>query len=149
MRRSRFPGRNKHELLFDEFNQTYFASKLPKYRVEEVEDLWAVTWSRGHLNRKQKLIRLQVDTKRRMTEALLHEMVHAASNDYHGALWQQEMNRLHTAGAPVELEPEFNEPSPAAQDPRLKAVDDFLKRQKSKKKRPTRAASSAKAKSRK
>ena len=145
MRRSQFPGRNKHELLFDEFNQAYFASKLPKYRVQEVEDLWAVTWSRGHLNRKQRLIRLQVDSKRRMIGALLHEMVHAASNDYHGPRWRQVMNRLHMQGAPVEWEAEVAEPSPQEQDPRLKAVDDFLRKQKSKEKRPSRASTSARA----
>ncbi len=146
MRRSRFPGRNKHELLFDEFNQAYFESKLPKYRVEEVEDLWAVTWSRGHLNRKQKLIRLQVDSKKRMIGALLHEMVHAASNDFHGPRWRKVMDRIYNQGAPVDWEAEITESSPALQDPRLKAVEDFVKKQKSRKKRQPRAVPAAKAK---
>jgi hypothetical protein len=56
---------------------------------------------RRRIDRRTKTIMLARQNEPEMAAFLLHEMAHAATNDYHGRKWRQEMERLKAAGAPV------------------------------------------------
>src|SRR5262249_17419265 len=89
--------------VFDEFNSTYFEGKLPTYRIKisgRINRRDSVG-ANGYINRKSRTIYLQRDDNRNMRHALLHEMAHVATNDYHGKKFRNEMLRLAEDGAPI------------------------------------------------
>jgi hypothetical protein len=87
------------QALFHDFNQRYFDGKLPRYRVEVVEQLGVLV--AGQIEKKQRCILLLASALEPLA-TLLHEMAHAATNKFHGTQWQAEMRRLAKAGAPVD-----------------------------------------------
>ena len=103
MKTGRQAGRrkpNRLTKLFDDFNAQYFDGALDRYRVEVTDGITRRGES-GKVYSRQRLIRIHRGSEAEMVATLLHEMAHAATNDYHGALWQQEMVRLRDLGAPV------------------------------------------------
>ena len=91
--------------LFHAFNARYFGNRLPPYRV-------LFRWNRagpdvveeGCCYRKRRLILLCPGMRRSRREVsfmLLHEMVHAATGDYHGGRFWREFKRLAEEGAPL------------------------------------------------
>jgi SprT-like family len=83
---------------FREMNQRYFAGRLPSYQVIVTSHL---RHADGRIARRSRRIYLRPAPADMLLEALLHEMAHAATNDYHGPRWQAEMHRLQQLGAPV------------------------------------------------
>jgi hypothetical protein len=85
--------------LYKKFNAKYFGNRLPHYRVVLVNRITNLGED-GHLNRKQRLIRIQKGLSRNETiSTLLHEMVHAATTEVHGKPFIRELRRLRGAGA--------------------------------------------------
>ena len=93
----------KYRALFKRFNEEYFDGKLPRYRIQVVNSISSKLHPLGHCNRRRRLIRIREAEEGSMIETLIHEMAHAATNDNHGPIWKEEMNRLHTVGAPIDL----------------------------------------------
>jgi hypothetical protein len=94
----------KYQALFHEFNQRYFDSNLPHYRVRVVDYITKVG-EKGRINRKSRLIRLAAGSEESETIAtLVHEMAHAATNDRHASRFMAEMHRLLSSGAPITYE---------------------------------------------
>ena len=93
---------------FDELNRRYFSNKLPHYTIQIVA-VYDETFHPppgslylgGCIIRKARIIKLLLDSEETMEANLLHEMAHAATNDYHGPKWRDEMRRLRLARAPV------------------------------------------------
>jgi SprT-like family protein len=90
--------------LFNQFNREFFDGALSGYRVVVCDlherGLWA-----GEHSRKEQTIYIHSKLEgRALDRTLLHEMAHANSNDYHGAKWLQEMDRLAQLGADTEYE---------------------------------------------
>src|SRR5262249_2596244 len=95
------------ERVFGEFNSTYFDGKLPAYRIKITGRISRrdSVGAHGYIDRKSRTIHLLRDDNRNMRHALLHEMAHAATNDYHGKKFRNEMLQLAKDGAPIpELE---------------------------------------------
>jgi hypothetical protein len=96
-----------YQALFEEFNTRYFAGRLPLYHVRVVPDLHG--GHDGEVKRKQRVIRLKKRPEAVMISLLLHEMAHAATNNFHARKWLEEMGRLKQEGAPInkeDLEPD-------------------------------------------
>ena len=55
-----------------------------------------------HLRKRRLIMLRRWDDAPLMTGTLVHEMAHAATNDWHGPRWAAEMERLRQAGAPVQ-----------------------------------------------
>jgi hypothetical protein len=92
---------SSYQALFEEFNQQYFAGRLPHYRVVVVPSITRLG-EQGRILRRRRLIELQIlSPQEEMVATLLHEMAHAATNDHHAARWQEEMYRLQHLGAPI------------------------------------------------
>ena len=104
--------------LFDDFNTCYFDGRLPSYRVRVLARIGGLCHA-GQIDRRERNIDLlnNGDTKM-MIATLLHEMAHAAANDYHGARWRGELARLQALGAPIH---------PADLDPRLPITKAFVR----------------------
>jgi hypothetical protein len=108
-----------YQRMFERFNARYFAGRLPDYKIRVVYDVWY--WETERLGypkehpafydvigsidfpSRQILIRFlgQHAIGCTMTECLLHEMGHAATDGGHGDNWLAEMKRLKGLGAPV------------------------------------------------
>lgn len=91
--------------LFSDFNSRYFGGRLPRYRVCFREVIAGLTNEHfGRHNRNRRTIFLfsgiRYD-KHVVAEMLLHEMIHAATGDYHGGRFWRECKRLLDAGAPL------------------------------------------------
>jgi len=100
-----------YQALFATYNQQYFAGRLPAYRVVVVSQITSMGED-GDCNRKLRRIRLRRDTKDNMIATLLHEMAHAATNEFHGPRWRQEIQHLVAAGAPLPPEEATLAPKP-------------------------------------
>jgi hypothetical protein len=92
-------------MTFDDLNQRYFKGRLPRYRVRLVSAIpqpsgdIGITW--GQIDRRRKTITLRRAPAAELCENLLHEMAHAATNEWHGPKWLAEMKRLQALGAPI------------------------------------------------
>ena len=88
---------------FAQFNQQYFAGRLPPYQVRKAAASRAekAGWLAHHYPRR-RLIEIRHDlTQKDAIGLLLHEMAHAASVGSHGLVWKSEMTRLLGLGAPL------------------------------------------------
>jgi hypothetical protein len=85
---------------FDELNQRYWSGRIPQYKVRVVKRIDASEPS-GLIQRRDRTIWIRRDEHQVMVQYLVHEMCHAATNDYHGPKFQTEIRRLHNLGAPV------------------------------------------------
>jgi hypothetical protein len=86
------------QALFNQFNDRYFSGRLPSYRICVVDRITKKGESGWHYVRTKR-IKIRFANHELMTETLLHEMAHAASNDFHGPLWKKVMRRLQELGA--------------------------------------------------
>jgi hypothetical protein len=98
-----------HSHLFQELNQRYFAGRLPHYQVIRAPHLCHAT---GKIARRSRRIYLQPLPPDLFLGILLHEMAHAATNDYHGPAWRAEMHRIQALGAPVDDPDKYAERMP-------------------------------------
>lgn len=97
----------RYQAMFGEFNQRYFAGRLPPYQVYVVPDLHG--GHDGEVRRKFRAIHLKKRPEATMIPILLHEMAHVATNNFHARKWLEEMERLKQEGAPIneeDLEPD-------------------------------------------
>ena len=96
-------------MLFDDFNQKYFAGALDRYQVHVVFDLHIFadepidggSVSSGLIRFNERRIYIRYRDIEAMRETLIHEMAHAATSGDHDEVWLNEMIRLNHAGAPV------------------------------------------------
>lgn len=102
---------NKFQDLFFRFNNDYFGSKLPHYRIQVVDYVSRRNPNmRGKIYRRQRLIRLTAAGEEFMISILLHEMAHAANKtDGHGKKFLEILKNLKQVGAPT-MEGEFPDP---------------------------------------
>jgi SprT-like family len=85
------------EVLFDCYNREYFSGRLPAYRIDR-----SGKYIGGRCDRGRRLIFLPPESDiDDISELLMHEMCHAASNGAHGPAWLSEMRRVRALGAPV------------------------------------------------
>lgn len=114
---SEIPGvSSSFQVLFDDFNQTYFSGALDRYQVHVVFDLhifadepipfgddpiYGGFVSSGLIRFNERRIYIRYTDIEAMQEMLIHEMAHAATSGEHDEVWLNEMIRLHRAGAPV------------------------------------------------
>lgn len=89
-------------VLFHTYNEQFFSGRLPAYRVRVVHSMPGLI--AGETLRKKRLIRLKDGVEKEMQALLLHEMAHAATNQFHAGKWLAEMKRLQELGA--EIRPE-------------------------------------------
>jgi hypothetical protein len=91
---------------FAAFNSRYFGGHLPHYSVAVRDRIRArgaeAIDPDGWHDRRERRILLRRSDKASMEMTLLHEMVHAATNDFHGPLWRRELARVRALGAPAE-----------------------------------------------
>jgi hypothetical protein len=89
--------------LFRQFNEQYFASRLPQYSVRVFYDVDSVDGT-GCVWSSMKVIRLRVTGDERWMIANLLKLMAAVSANFNEAQRRNEMGRLRELGAPVETE---------------------------------------------
>jgi hypothetical protein len=105
----------RYQAFFEDFNQRFFNGKLPHYQIQLVSDVLGLLRTRSGeripfdcdraIYRRERIINLNAKlSQEELTSTLIHEMAHARTNDYHGLLWQKEMERLILMGAPVDAD---------------------------------------------
>ena len=130
----------RYQQLFHDFNDRYFAGRLPDYRVRVVRQMscqhqGSLHHFDGECRRRERAITLAgqtvlggarlTHTEEDMRQILIHEMAHAATNDYHGLKWRGEMRRLAQLGAPVQAD-DLGKPMTPSQKWLESAFDDTL-----------------------
>ena len=88
--------------LFDRLNQGFFAGRLPRYRVSVRSRVPGLDGGGIHLRQRRLIVIRRWDDECLMMGTLVHEMAHAASNDWHGPRWRAVMDRLQEAGTPIQ-----------------------------------------------
>jgi hypothetical protein len=88
----------RFDKLFQAFNNRYFDSKLPKYRVEV---RYAVRTDRSSIDWRGQAIRIPVSSEPLMVARLLAGMARIATRGTNPTTYQKELFRLHEAGAPL------------------------------------------------
>jgi hypothetical protein len=109
-----------YQQMFDTFNARYFSGRLPDYKILVVYDVWHWEIERcgyppfippaaeafGFIDfpARQIFLRFLANYKSglQMSQSLIHEMAHAATDGDHGDAWRAEMVRLKELGAPVD-----------------------------------------------
>ena len=99
---------SQYQHHFDHFNQQYFASKLPTYRISLHDPLIVPgvpaemsKYIAGYCDKKRRRIFLEAFPFPKAEGILLHEMAHVATNVHHGPRFRQEMSRLAAMDAPL------------------------------------------------